>query len=129
MITKIISTTHFQKCNCVLYCRAESPIQFPYGMWTIKDKKRIINSPSPKVGAIAIMNVGVWYIHNGKRVFSGHMGIVEKISYAQKKCPCCGTILKNVPSYITIREANYVRCAITRRSGTSQELKILGFRV
>ena len=128
MITKIINTTDKNRCNCVLYARTQVK-PFPYGMWTIEDKKKIINSSSPKVGALAIMNVGVWYIHNGVRVFSGHMGVVEKISYAQKKCPACGTILKNVPSYITIREANYVRCAITRRSGTSQELKILGFRV
>ena len=128
MITKIISTSHPQRCNCVLYCRAEGK-KFPTGMWTIKDKKRIINSPNPKVGALAIMNVGMWYIHNGVRVFSGHIGIVEKISYSQKKCPTCGTILKNVPSYITIREANYVHCAVSRRSGTPSELRILGYRI
>ena len=68
MKIQVIDTKHPQRCNCVLYARTQVK-PFPYGMWTIKDKKKIINSPSPKVGALAIMNVGVWYIHNGVRVF------------------------------------------------------------
>ena len=138
MKIQVIDTKHPQRCNCVLYARTQVK-PFPYGMWTINDKKRIINSPNPKVGCLAIMNVGVWYILTsgmapghpevGKKVFSGHIGIVEKISYSQKKCPTCGTILKNVPSYITIREANYVHCAVSRRSGTPSELRILGYRI
>jgi len=138
MITKILNTTDKNRCNCVLYARSQGLV-FPTGMWTIADKKRIINTANPKKGCLAIMNVGVWYILTSgmapghpearKRVFSGHIGIVENIKYSTKKCPACGTILKNQVSYLTIREANFVKCAITRRSGTPQELKILGYRI
>ena len=129
MITKIINTTDKNRCNCVLYARSQGLI-FPTGMWTIEDKKKIIDSQKPKVGCLVIMNVGIWYYRNGIRVFSGHLGIVEKISYTTKKCACCGAILTtSAISYLTIRDANYVKCKVTRRSGTPVELKVLGYRL
>lgn len=117
MKIKIISTIHPQKCNCVLYCRQESSIKFPYNQWTISDKTKIINTKIPMMGSLVIMNIGIWYWRKGKKVFSGHLGIVRGVKRKS-----------NGEYYITIYEANRVRCAITETSGTEKELKILGYR-
>jgi len=89
-------------CNCVLYLR-KLGYKFPYGMWTLWAKKRIINSQTPRAGAIAIMAVGKW----------GHVGVVKSVK---------GKIIK-------IQEANYKRCRITQRWGTKTELRIVGYYV
>ena len=91
------------KCNCVKWARDHKP-NLPFGLWTIGDKKKIINSHEPKIGAVAIMNVGLPF---------GHVGIVKDFKYRR----------------ITIREANFKFCEITERIGTAEELKILGYFV
>jgi len=89
-------------CNCVLYLR-KLGYKFPYGMWTLWIKKRIINSQTPRAGAVVIMAAG-------RR---GHMGVVKSIK---------GKIIK-------IQEANYKKCRITQRWGTKAELGIVGYYV
>jgi hypothetical protein len=89
------------KCNCVKFARSLMP-QLPFGLWTILDKRKIINSHLAKIGRVAIMNVGMPW---------GHVGVV---------------VAKN-GNLITIREANYKFCKITERTGTEAELKIIGY--
>lgn len=89
-----------RSCNCVLYLRSLG-YKFPYGLWWLWQKKRIINTQIPKRGRIAIMN-------ESKR---GHVGVVKGVS---------GSIIK-------ILEANYKACRITYRWGTKRELKVLGY--
>jgi hypothetical protein len=110
MQIKTINQTDKNKCNCVLYVKAHTKYPF-WGSWTLTDKKRTINTQKASIGSVAIMNVGVWYKRLGFNVFSGHVGIVIKIRGSQ----------------ITIREANYLSCKITERTGTRNELKILGY--
>ncbi len=86
--------------NCVKFARRYVP-SLPFGLWTLTDKKKIINSYAPTVGDVAIMSVGLF----------GHVGVVQEIS---------GEI-------ITIKEANYKTGQITERSGTASELKIVGY--
>lgn len=89
--------------NCVKYVRSLVP-SLPYGLWTIWDKKKIINSQTSRVGAVAIMNVGMPW---------GHVGVViaRTKSGSQK----------------TIKEANFLSGKITERTGKTSELKILGY--
>lgn len=91
------------KCNCVKYARSKVP-NLPFGLWTIWNKKAIINSQKSKEGNIAIMDIGKPW---------GHVGIVVKRIKKGK--------------YKTIREANFRRCKITERTGTTKKLKILGY--
>ena len=39
---EILNATDPNKCNCVLFVRARVP-KLPYGLWTIGNKKKIIN--------------------------------------------------------------------------------------
>jgi hypothetical protein len=89
-----------RSCNCVLYLRSLG-YKFPYGLFTLSQKKRIINTQIPKRGAIAIIAEGKY----------GHVGVVKGVS----------------GSTIKILEANYKACRITYRWGTKRELKILGY--
>ena len=91
-----------RNCNCVSYLRSLG-YKFPYGLFTLNSKKRIINTQIPRRGAIAIMNASKW----------GHIGVVQDIK---------GSIIK-------ILEANYRPCRITCRWGTTRELRILGYYV
>jgi hypothetical protein len=91
------------KYNCVLYARSKVP-SLPFGLWTIKDKKKIINTQTSRVGAVAIMNVGLPW---------GHVGVVIDRTKSGK--------------YKTIREANFKFCKITERTGKTADLKILGY--
>jgi hypothetical protein len=90
-----------RNCNCVLYLR-KLGYKFPYGMWTLLAKKRIINSQTPRAGAIAVINAKY-----------GHMAVVLSVK---------GKIIK-------IQEANYRRCRITQRWGTEKELGIVGYYI
>jgi len=74
----------------------------PYGLWTLKDKKKIINSKHAKKRRIAIMDTG------GR---TGHVAVVKRVGR----------------KHITIREANYKRCKITERHNTEKKLKIIGY--
>ena len=97
----IINSVDKNRCNCVKWVRDRVP-KLPFGLWTILDKKKIINAKNPKVGRVAIMNVGMPW---------GHVGIVHKLQGKE----------------IIIREANYKMCKVTERQGTEAELKILGY--
>ncbi len=108
----VIDKKNKHKCNCVTYARSRVP-SLPYGSWTLEDKKKTINSKEPMVGAVATTKDGVWYNRWGRRVFSGHVAVVTKID---------GRL-------ITIQEANFRKCAITERTGTEEELKIIGYYI
>ncbi len=82
--------------ECVAYARSLVP-SLPSGLWTIKDKKNIINSHVCKPGSIAIINV------KGKYARYGHVAYVEK-------CDRVG-----LQQGLTIREANWKSGRITRR--------------
>jgi hypothetical protein len=96
-----LSNTEKNRCNCVLWARAQVP-SLPFGLWTIGDKNKIINSNKAKAGRIAIMSVGLPF---------GHVGIVAKVG-------------KN---HITIKEANFKFCWITERHDTEKNLNITGY--
>lgn len=97
---KVLNTSDPNRFNCVKYARARVK-NLPYGLWTLSDKKKIINSHSPKVGNIVIINTG----------FRGHVGIVTFVGKKQ----------------ITIQEANYKHGKVTVRHGTKSGLKIVGY--
>lgn len=99
--TTIINNTDPNRWNCVFYVRARIP-SLPYGLWTIWNKKKIINAENPKPGRVAIMNVGLPW---------GHLGVVKKKDGRN----------------VTIQEANYKYGKITERCGTEADLKILGY--
>jgi len=103
MLTFLLNTTNENRYNCVKYARSLKP-NLPFGLWTILDKIKIVNSCTPKIGAIAVINTGLPW---------GHLGVVEEIK----------------SSSITIDEANFQFGKITRRIGTATELKILGYFV
>ncbi|MDH4129292.1 MAG: hypothetical protein OEV44_11085 [Spirochaetota bacterium] len=109
---KILNTTDKNKCNCVLWLRDRLP-ELPTGLWTLDDKEAIINSQTPVVGSGAMCADGVWFTHEGKKVFSGHVALVTKVK----------------DDLLTIQEANYKSCTITEREGTKDKLKIVGFFV
>jgi hypothetical protein len=96
-----INATDRNRCNCVKWVRDRIP-NLPYGLWTIWDKKKIIDTQNAKIGRVAIMSVGwPW----------GHLGIVKEKG----------------SNRVVIQEANYKRCQITERQGTPKELKIIGY--
>lgn len=87
--------------NCVKYVRSRVP-NLPYGLWTVKDKTKIIDTQKAKIGRVAIMNVGrPW----------GHVGIV----------------VGKGSNRIVIEEANYKYGKITQRQGSKEDLKIVGY--
>jgi hypothetical protein len=106
MKIEIINTTDKNRYNCVKYARSRYS-SLPYGLWTLRDKTKIINSFTPKMlECVAIIDAGFW----------GHIAIVVEFTGDEHN-----------PSDIVIEEANYLSGKITRRSGTPKELKILGY--
>jgi hypothetical protein len=97
----ILNRTDKNRCNCVLFARSIVK-SLPYGLWTIKDKNRIINSQKPEKGDVAIMSVGLPV---------GHVGVVMKVG----------------SNHLTIKEANFKSCKITERHDTKRNLKIVGY--
>jgi len=95
--------------ECVVYSRMFAP-NLPRIAWSetskaknAEYKRKVINTTTPQVGAVAIMpTVG----------FYGHTANV---------------IGKNPDGTITIQEANYKDGKVTRRTGTPEELKIEGY--
>ena len=99
----VLNSTDKNRFNCVKWAREKKP-DLSFGLWTIGDKKDIINSCNPEIGAVAVMNVGLPW---------GHLGIVEDFG----------------DGMVVIQEANFKFGKITERSGTPAELKILGYFV
>jgi hypothetical protein len=97
----VLNATDKNRCNCVKWVRDRVP-NLPFGLWTINDKKKIINSKKAKIGRVAIMNVGLPW---------GHVGVV----------------VGKGSDRIVIKEANFKFCKITERQGTEKELKIIGY--
>ncbi len=96
-----INATDKNRYNCVHWVRDRIP-NLPFGLWTIWNKKKIIDSHKAKIGRVAIMNVGrPW----------GHLGIVTGKG----------------SNRIVIQEANYRLGKITERQGTPKSLKIIGY--
>lgn len=96
-----LNATDKNRFNCVLWAR-ENVKMLPFGLWTINDKRKIINSNNPKAGDVAIIKTNfIW----------GHVAVVAKVG-------------KN---HITIKEANFKTGKITQRHGTEKDLKIIGY--
>lgn len=100
---RVLNVTDKDRWNCVFWVRARVP-RLPYGLWTIGDKKKIINSQTSRVGAVAIISTGLPW---------GHVALVTDRSEGGK--------------WKTIQEANYKFGKVTERKGTSKELKIVGY--
>ncbi len=96
-----INNTDKNRWNCVLFARSLVK-SLPFGLWNIKDKRKIINTHKPQHGDIAIINVGMPW---------GHVAYVEKVG----------------KWHITITEANFKFGKITERHDTEKNLKILGY--
>ena len=99
--TEILNVTDPNRWNCVKYAR-ERCHKLPFKLWTISDKKKIINDNTPDKGSVAIMNTGLPW---------GHVGIIKKVGR----------------NHLTIQEANYKAGKITERHGRAVDLKILGY--
>lgn len=89
-------------CNCVLYARTLVP-SLPRGLFTLQDKKNIINSYNPSQGSVAIIDSGQQW---------GHVAVVTSV---------------NNDGTVTIQESNWGRCRIGSRTGTPGDLRILGY--
>lgn len=99
-ITKQLS---LQPCNCVKVARQLNN-DLPYGLFSLYQKKRIINSTTPTIGATVILNEGY---------YSGHLATVVGIDN----------------NTITIIEGNYKRCKVTIRTLPKNSYKIIGYYV
>lgn len=97
----VLNATEKNRYNCVKWVRERVP-NLPFGLWTIGDKKKIINTKKAKIGRVAIISTCTPW---------GHVAIVtEKGS-----------------DRIVIREANFKFGKVTERQGTKKDLKILGY--
>jgi hypothetical protein len=99
----VVNDTDPNRWNCVKFVRARVP-SLPFGLWTLNDKKKIINSYESRVGAVAIMETGLPW---------GHVGIVCEKHGSRK----------------TIIEANFKYGKVTQRTGKSADLNIVGYFV
>lgn len=99
----VLNKSDKNRCNCVKWAREKVP-SLPFRLWTIWNKKKIINSQTSRVGCVAIMNVGLPW---------GHVGVVVARTEGGK--------------YKTIQEANFLNCTVTERKGTTSDLKIIGY--
>lgn len=89
-------------CNCVLWVRCAKAPWLPYGLTTLDDKRRAINSSTAQTGRVAVHNISYPW---------GHVSYVTGVSGDR----------------IYIQEANYRACQVTSRSGTKSDLKIIGY--
>lgn len=87
--------------NCVYYARCRKP-SLPYGLITFEDKKAIINTYTPEVGAVAIIQTRSEY---------GHVAYVEAVE----------------GETITLSEGNWSYGSCGQRTGTVESLHIVGF--
>ena len=97
----ILNTTDPNRWNCVKYARARCP-KLPFGLWTIKDKKNIINDDKARPGSIAIIKTNFPW---------GHVAVVRRKDGRN----------------IIIKEANFQYGRVTERCGSEKSLNILGY--
>lgn len=117
-VTVVSGTTFAGNCdnntnrnNCVFYARCNVP-SLPGGLFTIANKRRIINSAVPVVGCVAIHDLGTT---------EGHLSVVTRIRT---------TVRNGQKIYsVTIQEGNYPLGKISTRFGNLSTLKIVGFYV
>src|SRR5262249_18386789 len=91
--------------NCVYYARCRRQAagkDLPHGLVPWAAKMALINSQTPTIGAVAIINTRTVY---------GHVAYVVGVDGDQ----------------ITIEEGNYPSGHCGRRTGTREELHIMGF--
>ncbi|MDR7419597.1 MAG: CHAP domain-containing protein [Armatimonadota bacterium] len=88
--------------NCVYYARCRVP-SLPYNLFTYAQKVSIINSSTPRTGAVAVMNVGLPW---------GHLAVVEHV-YPDGR--------------IVVKESNYRAGQFTVRRGFPGELRVTGY--
>lgn len=98
----LASASGCDACNCVTWVRCARAPWLPYGLFTLEDKKRRINSSSAGSGKVAVHNIYYPY---------GHVSYVYKVS----------------GSKIYIEEGNYNKCRVGTRSGSKSSLKIIGY--
>lgn len=101
MPKNLVNQLHLQPCNCVLTARKFNS-DLPRGLYSLSQKKRIINSKEPTIGATVITNEGNW---------TGHAATVIGIDNET----------------ITLLEANYKRCKVTTRVLDKDSKKIVGY--
>jgi len=100
--TIYVSKKKKKYCNCVKYARRKVS-SLPFGLWTIWDKKRIINSRKARKNRVAIIRT---------RFIWGHVAVVTSVGKDGR---------------IRIKEANWRSCRKTIRKGYEKDLKILGY--
>ena len=96
-----VCNTEANRNNCVFYARCRVP-SLPYGLTYYSDKKRIINSLTPSVGSVAVMNIFPPY---------GHLAVVEHFSNGK----------------IGVREGNNPLGQIRYRENTPSAMKVTGY--
>ncbi len=99
--------TSANRCNCVFYARCRVP-KLPYGMTTYSEKVSKINSTTPSIGSVAIMNIYPPY---------GHVAVVTAVNRDSS-----GRV-----SSITVSEANYQACRVSTRTATPVSMKVTGY--
>jgi hypothetical protein len=90
------------KCNCVLWVRNCRASWLPTGMTYIWEKKKKINTTSPKSGRVAVHDIYYPY---------GHVSYVKGVD----------------GSKIKIEEANYSSCNVTSRTKKPSDMSVVGY--
>lgn len=105
-VSTVVAQTEEQKCNCVSFARSQVS-KLPTGLTTWSGKLGVINHLFPRVGAVAVIDVGD---------DTGHVAVVENVNVASD-----GSLK------VSIVESNFTKCQITRRTGTIDAFRIRGF--
>lgn len=87
--------------ECVEYARSRVP-SLPGGLWTIGDKRAIINSAAASVGSVAVVDVP-----GGRYREAGHVAVVDAVT----------------ANSITISETNFGGRHFQRRTATAASLR------
>ena len=86
--------------NSVIWARKQVPT-LPMGLWTLNDKRQVINTRKPSVGSVVVMRSGLF----------GCLGLVTDASNGM----------------ITIKEANFYSFRVSERRNTPKLLKVIGY--
>lgn len=90
--------------NCVLWVRnCASVPSLPFGLTTLESKRKIINSYTPAVGSVAVMDTSI---------YEGHVAYVAAV---------------NADGTISIRDANNPSPGVRSRTATPAALNVLGY--
>jgi len=100
------------RCNCVLYVRNNFVSSLPNPLTYASQKRNVINHYFPRVPSAAIHP-----INSGRYAENWHVSAVRNIVIDNT----------NGSLKLTIREANYPSCGIYERTGTPEQLGIMGY--